>query len=337
MANSGVGGGPSAGTLHLSYGPHVRSGESTSSIMWQVNLALLPALIWAVGVFGVRPLLITLAAVLGCVAGEQLFCLLQKRRTTLTDGTAVCSGMLLAFTLPPGLSPWMATIGGFLAITLTKGVFGGLGHNIFNVALIGRAMMMASFPVAMTTKWIPPQLGNFFPPDALTTATPLAILKEKGFEAALASFYQGGGEYDYLWRLALGLRPGSIGEVSVLCILLGAAFLLLRGIIKLWIPLSIFAGLGLVSLLSTAPLLHLFSGGVWLGAFFMATDYVTSPSTPKGQIVFGVGIGLLTGLIRLYGGYPEGICYAILLMNIVVPALNDWFRPKRVSTMGVPS
>ena len=325
------------GKLHVSYGPHIRRERSTTEIMWMVNLALMPALVWAIAVFGLHVLFVTLSSVAGCVLAEMCMCSLSKRRHTYRDGSAVCSGLLLAFTLAPGISIWMPFVGGSIAMILTKGVFGGLGHNIFNIALVGRAMMMASFPVEMTTKWLVPQLGSVLRPDAVTMSTPLAVLKEEGLSSALNLFSSLPESFGYFTRLFIGLRPGSIGEVSVLFVLAGAGFLVWKGLIKLWIPVSIFAGLWLVSFLSPSPVIHLFSGGVWLGAFFMATDYVTSPSMPKGQVVFGLGIGILTGIIRIYGGYPEGICYAILLMNILTPALEEWFRPKRVSPVGVPS
>ncbi len=302
--------------------------------MWMVNLSLLPALLWAWAVFGWPVLAITLSSILGCVTAEYAVCRIAKTAPTITDGSAVCSGLLLAFTLPPGISIWMPFIGGLLALIFTKGIFGGLGYNIFNVALVGRAMMMASFPVEMTTRWLKPALGNV---DAVSAATALGQLKLGGHEALakiLAAVPEGG----QLWLdFFLGMRAGSIGEVSVLMILLGAVFLLWQGIIKLYIPISIIVGVALMAPFSPAPMIYMLSGGLWLGAFFMATDYVTSPTMPKGQIVFGLGIGLLTGIIRNWGGYPEGICYAIMLMNILTPALNDWFRPKRLAAEGAPS
>jgi len=302
--------------------------------MWMVNLSLLPALLWAWAVFGWAVLGITLSSILGCVIAEYAVCRIAKTPSTVFDGSAVCSGLLLAYTLPPGIPIWMPFIGGMLALIFTKGIFGGLGYNIFNVALVGRAMMMATFPVEMTTRWLTPALGTA---DAVSAATFLGQIKLGGQEALaklLAAVPQGG----QLWfDFFFGMRPGSIGEVSVLMILLGAAFLLWKGIIKLYIPLSILAGVALMAPFSPAPMIYMLSGGIWLGAFFMATDYVTSPTMPKGQIIFGLGIGLLTGIIRNWGGYPEGICYAIMLMNILTPALNDWFRPKRLTADGAPS
>jgi electron transport complex protein RnfD len=304
--------------------------------MWMVNLSLLPALLWAWAVFGWPVLAITLSSILGCVCAEALVCRITKTSSTVLDGSAVCSGLLLAYTLPPGISIWMPFIGGMLAMFFCKGVFGGLGYNIFNVALIGRAMMMATFPVEMTTRWLQPTLG-MGKVDAIAGATALAKLKLEGHEGLLKMLATVS-DNAHLWLdFFLGMRAGSIGEVSVLMIILGAVFLLWQRIIKLYIPISIFVGVALMSPFSVAPMVYMLSGGIWLGAFFMATDYVTSPTTAKGQIVFGLGIGLLTGIIRNWGGYPEGICYAILLMNILTPALNDWFRPKRFAAAGAPS
>ncbi len=323
-------------TLHLSYGPHIRRGLTTANIMWLVNATLMPALVWAALVFGWQVVAITISSILGCLAAEHFVCKLQQKETTIGDGSVVCTGLLLAYTLPPAIPMWMPFIGGLLGTLFGKGVFGGLGYNIFNVALVGRAIMMATFPVAMTTAWIAPSFGAIIDVDAITGATPLAFLTPSGVSAgqALTDLPEG---MNQLTAFLLGMRPGSIGEVSVLMILLGAGVLYFKGIIKLYIPLSIIGSTFLMGLFTDDPVLYLMSGGLWLGAFYMATDYVTSPITPRGQIVFGVGIGLLTGIIRNWGGYPEGICYAILLMNIFTPALNDWFRPKREAMEGTPS
>lgn len=320
-------------TFVVTPGPHLRVAESTASIMWWVNASLAPAALWGIAVFGLPALAVVLSSVAGAGAAEWIANRAQRRRSTLGDGSAVCTGLLLALTLPPLVPPWAAFLGGLFAILLGKSIFGGLGTNLFNPALIGRAFMMASFPVAMTTGWSRPAAWLAHGLDAVTTPTPLAALKESGLAAAL-HLIQGPSA---VTGLALGLRPGSIGEGSVVLLALGAGVLLARRIIALTIPLSVFAGLFAVTAFSGAPLLHLMSGGLWLGAFFMATDYVTSPMTRNGRIVFGVMIGVLTGVIRLYGGYPEGICYAILLANALVPALDSWFRPRRVEPVGSPS
>jgi len=323
--------------LHLSYGPHIRRGRTTAEIMWLVNLSLAPALVWAWLVFGWQVVAITVSSVLGCMVAEYLACRMTKTANTVFDGSVVCTGLLLAFTLPPDLPIWMPFVGGALGVFLAKSVFGGLGFNIFNIALIARAIMMATFPVEMTTRWRAPELGGLSGLDAFTGATPLMQFKEALQEDGTVILAGVPEAWDHISSFIIGMRPGSIGEVSVLFIMLGAVFLLWHRIIKLYIPLSVIAGAALMAPFSDVPLLYMLSGGLWLGAFFMATDYVTSPSTPKGQIVFGLGIGLLTGIIRNWGGYPEGICYAILLMNLLTPALEEWFRPTRVAEKGTPS
>ena len=314
-------------------GPHLRVSETTASIMWWVNASLAPAALWGVAVFGPRALAVIVASIAGAMAAEWAGNAAMRRRSTLGDGSAACTGLLLALTLPPLLPAWGAFLGGAFATLFGKMIFGGLGYNLFNPALIGRAFLMASFPVAMTSGWSSPRPWFGAQLDALTTATPLAALKEQGLEAATRLISGPGG----ITGMALGFRPGSIGEGSVLLIALGAGVMLARGIITPTIPLAVLAGTALVTAFSGAPLLHLLGGGLWLGAFYMATDYVTSPATRGGQVVFGVLIGVLTGVIRLFGGYPEGICYAILIANAVVPALNLWFRPRRIVAVGSPS
>jgi electron transport complex protein RnfD len=320
--------------LIISPGPHLRAAETTASIMWWVNASLVPATLWGAFVFGPAALVVVVASVAGAAGSEWLACRALRRRVTIRDGSAVCSGLLLALTLPPLVPWWMAVLGGAFSILVAKMMFGGLGFNLFNPALAGRAFMMATFPLAMTAGWAAPRPGFARALDAVTTPTPLAALKEHGLDAAMRLVAGPGSPWS---GLLLGFRPGSIGEVSVLLVLAGAGVLLARGIIGLAIPASVIAGTAIVTAFSGAPLLHLMGGGLWLGAFYMATDYVTSPSTRPGQIVFGLVIGALTGVIRLFGGYPEGICYAILLANALVPALNLWFRPRRVALVGSPS
>lgn len=319
-------------TLVLAPGPHLHTTESTASIMWWVNGSLAPLVIWGGFVFGWPALVVVAASIAGAVAAEWGALRLLRRRATVGDGSAVCTGLLLALTLPPLVPPWQAMLGGAFSILIGKMIFGGLGYNLFNPALIGRAFMMASFPLAMSAGWASPRPWFGGQIVAVTSATPLAALKEHGIDAAIRLV-----PGDTWAALALGFRPGSIGEISVVLVALGAGVLVARGIIRLTIPLSVFAGVGIATAFSGAPLLHLMSGGLWLGAFFMATDYVTSPTTRGGQVAFGLLIGLLTGVIRLYGGYPEGICYAILIANTLVPAFNLWFPPRRVQFAGAPS
>jgi len=320
--------------LVLSPGPHLHADVSTSRIMWTVNAALAPAALWGAFVFGWNALAVIAAAIAGAAGSEWLVARWQKRPHPLRDGSAVCTGLLLAMTLPPLVPWWTAVLGAAFAILVVKAMFGGLGYNLFNPALAGRAFMMATFPLAMTAGWAAPRAGFTVALDGLTTPTPLAVLKEQGLEAAFRTLTAAGSPWA---SLVLGFRPGSIGEGSVVLLALGAAVLVARGIIRLTIPLAVLAGTAIATAFSGAPLLHLLSGGLWLGAFFMATDYVTAPTTRDGQLVFGLVIGLLTGLIRVFGGYPEGICYAILIANTLTPALNLWFRPKRVALAGTPS
>lgn len=314
-------------------GPHVHSSESTTKIMWTVNASLAPAAVWGVVVFGWPALAVLAASVAGAVGFEWVATRGPKSRTSVKDGSAFCTGLLLAMTLPPLLPPWAAFLGGIFAVAFAKTIFGGLGYNLFNPALVGRAFLMATFPLAMTSGWAT-AAPWFSGVDALTTATPLGALRERGIEAAMG--VMGGPGSPYV-NLLLGMRPGSIGEVSVILLLAGGAVLLARRIISPTIPLAVVAGVVLTTAASGRLGFHLLSGGLWLGALFMATDYVTSPSTRNGRIAFGLLVGALTGMIRLYGGYPEGICYAILIANTMVPALNLWFRPRRPVFAGSPS
>jgi electron transport complex protein RnfD len=290
--------------LTLSVSPHIRDRATTSRLMLDVIIALMPALVAAVWVFGARAALVVAVCVATCVFSEWLYEKLMKKPNTTGDLSAVITGILLAYNLPVGIPIWQAMFGSVVAIILVKQLFGGLGKNFANPAITARIVMFLAFSVTMTS-WI-------IPPDMVSGATPLALLK-KGDLAALPS----------LTNMFLGVRGGCLGETSALALLLGGAYLLIRRVISWQIPAA-FIGtvLALTALLGREPLYQLLSGGLILGAFFMATDYVTSPQTNWGRLLFGFGAGCLTVLIRLYGSYPEGVSYSILLMNILVPYIN---------------
>jgi len=307
--------------------------------MWTVVACLIPPLILSVFIFGFQTLIITLVSVGSCVAAEAVTQKLLHRPVTVKDGSAVITGLLLAYIIPPGVPYWMPVLGAVMAIYVAKHLLGGIGFNIFNPALIGRAFLVATFPVAMTSAWLQPirdvsvfrYMGAGV--DAVSTATPLYILKHYGIAALIEKF---GSMPTIYSEFFLGWRPGCIGETSVLLLLLGGLYLLYRKYITWHIPVSVIVSAGFFTwvfggekLFTGDPLLAVLSGGVVIGAFYMATDYVTSPNQKAAQLVFGAGIGAITVLIRLKGGYPEGVCYAILLMNPLTPALDGWFRPKR--------
>lgn len=307
--------------------------------MWTVVACLIPPLLLSVFVFGIQVLLITAVSVASCVAAEAASQRLLGRRVTVRDGSAVITGMLLAFVIPPGVSPLLPVLGAVMAIYIGKHILGGIGYNIFNPALLGRSFLLATFPVAMTSAWLPPlkdmavfsYLGEGI--NAVSTATPLAVIKEQGMAAFTEMFGTGASLYGSFF---MGWRPGCIGETSGFLIVLGGLYLLYRGYITWHIPVSVLGTIALLSWIfggetyfSGDPLLAILTGGALLGAFYMANDYVTCPTNKVSQLVYGFGIGALTVMIRLKGGYPEGICYAILLMNPLSPVLDGWFKPRR--------
>ncbi|MBN2123570.1 MAG: RnfABCDGE type electron transport complex subunit D [Deltaproteobacteria bacterium] len=323
----------------VSISPHVKSGESVEKIMWTVVACLMPSLLLSIFIFGFQTLIITVISVASCVAAEAVSQKLLHRPVTIRDGSAVITGVLLAYVIPPGVPYWMPILGAVMAIYVAKHLLGGMGFNIFNPALIGRAFLVATFPVAMTSAWLQPirdaavfkYMGTGV--DAISTATPLYVLKHYGIAALMEKF---GGMATIYRDFFIGWRPGCIGETSALLLLAGGLFLIYKKYITWHIPVSIIVSIGFFTwvfggerFFTGNPLLAVLSGGVMLGAFYMATDYVTSPSQQPAKMVFGAGIGALTVLIRLKGGYPEGICYAILLMNPLTPALESWFQPKR--------
>jgi len=314
-----------ADKYHVSAAPHFhKKDDSVSRIMATVNVALAPVALMSVFIFKGCALWVMLAAVLSALVTEALIQRGRGQRVTISDGSAFMTGLLLAFNLPAHAPLWLPVVGAVFAIAIGKQAFGGLGRNIFNPALAGRAFLMAAWPQHMTTFTRP------FAVDAVTQATPLALLKE-GKIASLAD--SGLSTMDLL----LGFRSGCLGEVCALALILGGLYLLVRRIISWHIPVTFIltaAGFGWAF---GAPggffkgdfVFQVLSGGLLLGAIFMATDYVTSPITKKGQLIFGVGCGLLTGVIRRWGGYPEGVCYAILFMNAAVPLIDRFTQPRR--------
>ena len=318
----------------ISPSPHVHGGDSIEKNMYGVLIALVPTFIFSVVFFGLGAILVTLISVVACLVFEYVIQkYLMKQRPTIWDGSAIITGVLLAFNLPSSLPLWIVVIGALVAIGIGKMSFGGLGNNIFNPVLVGRVFLLISFPVQMTTWPIP---NGFATADAVTGATPLALVKEavKNGQSVGDILYSGGISTG---NLILGNIGGSLGEVAAIGLLLGFAYMLIRKIISWHIPVAIFATVivfsGILNLANPAqfagPVFHLFTGGLMLGAIFMATDYVTSPMTHKGMLIYGVGIGLLTVIIRVFGAYPEGMSFAILIMNGFTPLINRYCKPRR--------
>ncbi len=316
--------------LTISPSPHVHSGDSVKRNMYGVIIALLPALAASLWFFGLGALTVIAVSVISCVLVEfliQKFVL--KVPTTITDGSAALTGLILAFNLPSNLPLWIVVVGAIFAIGLCKMTFGGLGQNIVNPAIAGRVFLLVSFPAPMTTWPVPQGI------DGATGATPLALVKE-GIKSG-KSMSEVAENLPSTSDLLLGNVGGSLGEVAAIALQIGLAFMLIRKIITWHIPVSILATMavfaGILHLYNpiayASPMFHLLTGGALLGAIFMATDYVTSPMSPKGMLVYGFGIGMLTMLIRTFGAYPEGMSFAILIMNIVTPLINTYCKPKR--------
>ena len=326
--------------LNISGSPHVHSDESTKRIMWRVNLALVPALIVATLFFGVNALLVSLISVVSCVLFQWLIeKFILKVPSTIGDGSAIVTGLLLAFNVPASSSMlWIVIIGALVAIAIGKMSFGGLGRNPFNPALVGRVFLLISFPVQMTT-W--PKAASWFPTrfltDADSGATPLGLIKEGVKSGQSIKDIMASADMPSLCDIFLGHIGGSMGEISALAILIGAIYLLCRKIISWHITVSFigtaFIFSGILWLISPDkfldPVTTILTGGIMLGACFMATDMVTSPMARSGQLIFGFGCGLLTVIIRNWGAYPEGVSFAILIMNSVTPLLNRWCKPRR--------
>ena len=311
-------------SLVVSMGPHLKDAITTKRIMWAVTLALAPAGVAGVFIFGMQALWVTATAVIAAVVTEAAMLALRRRpMDALYDGSAVLTGILLAYNLPPDSPLWLPIAGSFFAIAIGKQVFGGLGHNIFNPALAGRAFLMLSWPSYMTT-WQHPRWAL----DAVTSATPLALCKTGG-ECALLN-------NTTYWNLFIGNRSGCIGEVCIVALLLGAAFLFIKKYITWHVPCTFIATTAFLSWAFNGPkglftgdaLFFTMAGGLVLGAFFMATDYVTSPLSANGKMIFGLGCGILTFAIRKFSGYPEGVSYAILIMNAASPLIDKYSFPK---------
>ncbi|MFO7868363.1 MAG: RnfABCDGE type electron transport complex subunit D [Bacteroidales bacterium] len=317
----------------VSPSPHIHSGNTTSSLMYGVLIALLPAFAMALYVFGLDALIVTATAVVSCMFFEWV---IQRYvihgKVTIFDGSAAVTGVLLAFNVPGTIPLWMIIIGSFVAIGIGKMSFGGLGQNPFNPALVGRVFLLMSFPVQMT-QWPEPVTGDFFA-DAVTGATPLAILKE-GLSQDL-SVSEISADLPHMFQLVFGNIGGSLGEVSAIALILGGIYMLYKKIISWHIPVSVlvtmFVCSGILYMVNSQeyihPMFHVFTGGALLGAIFMATDMASSPMTSAGMIIYGIGIGIITIAIRVFGAYPEGISFAILIMNACVPIINKNIRPR---------
>jgi len=321
--------------LTVSPSPHVHSEDSVQKLMYGVIIAMLPAMAISFFVFGIGALFVTLLSVVSCVVIEfALTKYLLKKEPTIIDGSAVITGILLAFNVPSSLPWWAIILGSLVAIGVGKSAFGGLGNNPFNPALVGRVFLLISFPVQMTN-WPIPFESRFQFLDAATGATPLAIIKE-GIDAGIPVSQLMSEIPSYL-NLMLGWLGGSVGEISAIGLIVGFVYMLWKKIITWHTPVSMLATIivftGILWLINPEkfidPVFHLLTGGVLLGAFFMATDYVTSPMNAKGMLIYGAGIGFITVVIRTFGSYPEGVSFAILIMNGFVPLMNKYIKPKR--------
>jgi Na+-translocating ferredoxin:NAD+ oxidoreductase subunit D len=318
--------------LTVSPSPHIHSDDSTRKIMYRVVYALIPVMIWSVFIFGLDALRVTFISVAACLAFEYVIQkYIMRVKPSITDGSALVTGILLALNVPSGIPWWIICIGALTAIGIAKMSFGGLGRNIFNPALVGRVFLLISFPVHMTT-WPQPREAGV---DATTSATPLELIKEGVKSGTPVSHIMQ--NMPDMTDLLLGTVKGSLGEISALLLIIGGIYLLLRKVITWHIPVSVIFSVafiaGILWLIDPVshvnPVYHVLTGGLMLGAIFMATDMVTSPMTPKGQIIYGLGIGIITIIIRFLGAYPEGISFAILVMNAFTPIINNYVKPKR--------
>ena len=322
-------------SIIISASPHVHADRTSKKIMYDVVIALIPAFLVSLYVFGIGALIVTSVAVISCLLFEYLIQkYLLKTTVTIGDGSALITGILLAFNLPSGLPIWMIIVGSLVAIGMAKFSFGGLGFNIFNPALVGRVFLLISFPVQMTT-WPTPLDNQSVISDAVTGATPLGIIKEGlMFGETMTEIST---KIPSTIDMLTGITAGSLGEMSAIALIFGGLFLIIRKVITWHIPVVMIMTMVVITGVFwmidpqqyANPIIHILSGGAILGAFFMATDLVTSPMTKKGMVIFAIGIGLITVVIRLFGAYPEGISFAIIIMNAFVPLINKFFKPRR--------
>jgi electron transport complex protein RnfD len=321
--------------LNVSPSPHGHGEETTRKLMFGVVIALLPALFTSIFYFGYGAIIVTATSVISCLLFEYLIQkFIFKKQISITNGSAIVTGLLLAFNLPSNIPVFIIIIGSFVAIAIAKMTFGGLGNNPFNPALVGRVFMLISFPVQMTSWPVPAGFGTGYT-DAVTGATPLAIIKE-GLKNG-ESISQLVTQIPAPAQMFLGNMGGSMGEVAAVALLIGFLYMLYKKIITWHIPVSVIGSVAIFTAIlwlvnpeeNASPVFHLLAGGVLLGAIFMATDYVTSPMNPKAMIIYGCGIGIVTVVIRVWGAYPEGVSFAILIMNAFVPLMNAYIKPKR--------
>ena len=323
--------------LIVSPSPHIYGKESVNKLMYGVIISLLPALALSFYYFGIGSLIVNITSIASCVFFEYIITkYILKRPPAVYDGSAILTGLLLAFNVPGNLPVWIIVIGALVSIGIAKMAYGGLGNNVFNPALVGRVFLLISFPVQMTS-WPEPITSRLQYLDAVTGATPLGILQEGVSSGQSATELISSSDIPSLANMFFGYQGGSLGEVAGIALLIGFIYLLIRKIITWHIPISILASVALFTGLLhlgnpdrfAGPVFHLFAGGLLLGAIYMATDYVTSPMSNKGMLIYGTGIGALTVLIRAFGSYPEGVSFAILIMNGFTPLINRYLKPKR--------
>ncbi len=319
--------------LKTSVSPHIHSNENITKIMWTVILALVPAILASIYFFGPRAFWMEIVSILTAIITEAGMQKLLKQKITVYDGSAILTGLLVAFNMPPSVPFYVPVVGTFFAIAIVKQLFGGLGYNIFNPALAGRVFVMFAWLPYLTTwnqplpaEWINHFTLFKFNIDTVTSATPLGLIKTKGFQTVLSEF---GSKFNLYKNLFIGRCGGCIGETSAVALLLGVLFLFAKRVISWHIPISYILTVFIITFIAGEdPIFHILAGGLFLGAFFMATDYVTSPITKKGMIIYGISCGLITSLLRLKGGLPEGVSFSILFMNALTPLIDRYTQNR---------